>query len=180
GEVRGMSAVIVAAFGLAGLGRAVCPSDVVATAESVRLKNGAPSVDKLVDQFMQALKDRDKAKIRELRVTEAEYRGLILPGSVDEGKPPQHYNEDASKYFWSILDTKSIYNEASILNAWGGRSVKVKSVSYRGGTKKYADYTAYKQLELKVEDEAGKEDELRLGSVAEVDGVYKFISFIRK
>jgi len=175
------SAAIVAAFGLALiLGGAVCPPDVAAAAESVRLKNGAPSVDKLVDQFMQALKDRDKAKIRDLRVTEDEYRGLILPGSVDEGKPRQHYNDQASSYFWSILDTKSIYNEASILNSWGGRSVKLKSVSYRGGTKKYADYTAYKQLELKVEDEAGNEDELRLGSVAEVDGVYKFISFIRK
>jgi len=172
--------VILAAFGLAMLGRAVCPPCVVAAAESVRLKHGAPSVDKLVDQFMQALKERDKAKIRDLRVTEDEYRGLILPGSVDEGKPRQHYNDEASKYFWSVLDTKSIYNEAGILSAWGGRSVKLKSVSYRGGTKKYAEYTAYKQLELKVEDEAGNEDELRLGSVAEANGVYKFISYIRK
>ena len=174
------SAVIVSALGLAILGRVSCPSYVVASAESVRLKNGAPSVDKLVDQFMQALKDRDKAKLRELRVTEDEYRGLILPGSVDEGKPRQHYTEQASSYFWSILDTKSIYSEANILSAWGGRSMKLKSVAYRGGTKKYADYTAYKQLALKVEDETGNEDELQIGSIAEADGVYKFISYIRK
>ena len=174
------SAVIVATIWLTLLGRPAWSPSVVAAAESVRLKNGAPSVDKLVDQFMQALKDRDKAKIHDLRVTEDEYRGLILPGSVDEGKPQQHYNEQASKYFWSILDTKSIYNEASILNTWGGRPLKLKSVAYRGGTKKYADYTAYKHLELKVEDETGSEDELRLGSIAEVGGVYKFISYIRK
>ena len=174
------SAVVVGTIGLALLGRPLCSPSAVAAAASVRLKNGAPSVDNLVDQFMQALKERDKAKLHDLRVTEDEYRGLILPGSVDEGKPRQHYNEQASKYFWSILDTKSIYSEANILHAWGGRPLKLKSVAYRGGTKKYADYTAYKHLELKLEDETGNEDELRIGSIAEVDGVYKFISYIQK
>jgi len=158
--------VILATIGLAVLGRVVCTSHVAAAAQDVRFKNGAPSVDKLVDQFMQALKDRDKARIHELRVTEDEYRGLILPGSVDEGHPRSHYSEQASSYFWSILNTKSIYSEANILNVWGGRPLKLKSVAYRGGTKKYADYTAYKQLELKLEDETGNEDELRIGSIA--------------
>jgi len=177
--VKGRLAVMVATVGVVVLCRPMCPPD-VAAAEEVRLKNGAPSVDNLVDQFMQALKERDKAKLRELRVTEAEYRGLILPGSVDEGKPRQHYNDEASSYFWSILDTKSIYTEANLLHAWGGRPLKLKSVAYRGGTKKYADYTAYKHLELKLEDETGTEDEMRIGSIAEKDGVYKFISYIQK
>ena len=79
-----------------------------------------------------------------------------------------------------LLLAIAAFLSASILNTWGGRPLKLKSVAYRGGTKKYADYTAYKHLELKVEDETGSEDELRLGSIAEVGGVYKFISYIRK
>ena len=30
-----------------------------------------------------------------------------------------------------------------------------------------------------LEDEGGNEDELRIGSIAEVGGVYKFISYVR-
>jgi len=162
-------AFVAAGWGLramAGTGRA-------------RFEHGAPSVDKLVDQFMRALKDRDKAKIHALRVTEDEYRSLILPGSVDEGHPRWRYSEQESSYLWNVINMKSIYTEANILNSWGGRPLKLKSVRYRDGKKKYADYTAYKQLALMLEDEKGNEDELRIGSIAEVGGVYKFISYVR-
>ena len=175
---------VLAAIALGVVASAGCNSSAGAAAkssraESGRLKNGAPSVDALVDRFLQALRNKDKARIHDLRVTEDEYRSLILPGSVDEGHPRWRYSDQESGYLWGMINQKSIYTEANILAAWGGRSLKLKSVKYRGGTKKYADYTAYKQLSLMLEDDKSNEDELRIGSVAEVDGVYKFISFVR-
>jgi hypothetical protein len=171
--------VLLAAIVLGGFAATGCHPTTRAATENTRLKDGAPSVDKLVDRLMQALKDKDNKKLHELRVTEDEYRSLILPGSVDEGRPRWRYSDQESSYLWSMINQKSIYTEANILAAWGGRPLKLRSIKYRGGTKKYADYTAYKQLSLMLEDDHGNEDELRIGSVAEVDGIYKFISFVR-
>lgn len=118
--------------------------------------------------------------MRRLRTTESEYKKIILPGTVPPGAPPRHYRDDVSEYFWSILNTKSAYYEQYLLDAAGGRGPsKVKSVSYKKGTKTYADYTAYKQLRLVVEDGSGKEQDIWTGSIAEIEGQYKFISFIR-
>ncbi len=178
-EVNSALTVLLATIALGVLAGTGCNSSAGAAAENPRLRKGAPSVDALVEQFGQALRDGDKAKLHDLRVTEDEYRSLILPGSVDEGHPRWRYSDQESRYLWSMLNTKSIYTEASILEAWGGRPFKIKSVKYRGGTKRYADYTAYKQLSLMLEDEGGREDELRIGSIAEVGGVYKFISYVR-
>jgi len=145
-----------------------------------RFTNGASSIDGLLDQFMKALNGKDKEALRALRVTEDEYRQVVLPGSVDEGQRKYTYPPQESEYFWSILNTKSIYGEANILASYGGRQLKLKAVTYRGGTKKYADYTAYRQVQLTLEDGKGSKEELGLGSIAEVDGVYKFISYVRK
>jgi hypothetical protein len=167
---------VLAAIVLGVLASAGCNSNAGAAA---RLKDGAPSVDALVDRFLHALRDKDKARIHDLRVTEDEYRSVILLGSVEEGRPRPRYSEQESQYLWSMINQKSIYTEANILAGWGGRAVKLKSVEYRDGKKKYADYTAYKQLSLMLEDDQGTEAELRIGSIAEVDGVYKFISYVR-
>lgn len=152
-----------------------------ATQDAVRLANAAPSVDALIAQFLEALEHKDKDKIRALRVTQSEYLDVILPGSVDAGRPPRQYDhhDQGSQYFWSILDTKSVYTEANIIAGWGGEPLKLKSVKYRKGTKDYAGYRAYKQLSLFVERKDGMEDELRIGSIAEVNGQYKFISYVR-
>ena len=173
------TAAVVLGLVLAG-GRP--PANLFAAAEPQRTRftNGASSIDGLLDQFMKALNGKDKQALRALRVTEGEYRQVVLPGSVDEGQRKYTYPPQESEYFWSILNTKSIYGEANILASYGGRQLKLKSVKYRGGTKKYADYTAYKQVQLTLEDGKGSEEELGLGSIAEVDGVYKFISYVRK
>jgi len=146
-----------------------------------RFTNGAASVDALVARFLEALAAKDKDTIRGLRVTETEYLDIVLPGSREPGRPPHEYDhhDQASRYFWSVLDTKSVYTEANLIAAWGGEPLKLKSIKYRKGTKEYAGYRAYKQLSLMLERKDGTEDELRIGSIAEVDGQYKFISYVR-
>ncbi len=148
------------------------------TSSNRRLIHAEPSIDSLVQKFCRALTTKDKALLRRLRVTEDEYRNLILPGSVESDQPPGQYNEQASQYFWGVLNGKSIYSEASLLADFGGHDLKVKSIAYRQGIKKYRDYTAYQQITLELDEEDGHSGRMRIGSIAEVDGQYKFISYV--
>ncbi|HYR96283.1 MAG TPA: hypothetical protein VEM57_06065, partial [Candidatus Binatus sp.] len=75
--------------------------------------------------------------------------------------------------------TKSVYSEANILAGFGGHHYRLKHFDFTKGSRQYATYTAYKQVQVTVEDEAGTEKDIRTGSIAEVNGRYKFISFIR-
>ena len=145
-----------------------------------RLANASPSADALIHRFVDALDKKDAAALRHMRANESEYRNIILPGSVAPGTPPKHYREDVVQYFWGVMNGKSAGYEKYLLDTAGGRGpTQVKNVSYHKGQRQYADYTAYKQLRLVVEDGAGREHEIWTGSIAEVDGQYKFISFIR-
>jgi hypothetical protein len=144
-----------------------------------KLVDAQPSIDSLIEKFRQALETKDKVLLHRLRLTEDEYRNIILPGSVEPGQTGQSYSEEASKYFWGILNGKSTYSEAALLHVHGGKPIKVTDVEYRKGIKKYRDYTAYKQLTVTLDDGSGEPDHTRIGSIAEVDGQFKFISFVR-
>jgi len=153
---------------------------VAQTASDARLENGAPSSDALIQRFLQALDQKDERALRSLRTTESEYRSIILPGTVPPGAPRRHYRKDVADYFWGVMNAKSAYYEQYLINTAGGRGPStLKLVTYKKGRQQYADYTAYKQLRLVVEDGAGHEQDIRTGSIVEVGGRYKFISFIR-
>jgi hypothetical protein len=150
------------------------------TPSEYRLTDAEPSIDSLLEKFRHALETKDKDLLRQLRVNRKEYLDIIMPGSVDEGQPRATYDKTARDYFWSILNTKSIYIEANLLNDFGGKPLKLTSVEYRHGIKRYRDYTAYKQLMLTIDDGSGQlADHMKIGSIAEVNGQYKFISYVR-
>jgi hypothetical protein len=151
------------------------------TPSEYRLADAEPSIDSLIEKFRHALETKDKQLLRQLRVTRNEYLDIIMPGSVDEGQPRVAYNETAKNYFWGILNGKSIYIEANLLYDFGGKPLKVTSVEYRRGIKRYRDYTAYKQLMLTIDDGSGNPPEhMKIGSIAEINGQYKFISYVRE
>jgi hypothetical protein len=143
------------------------------------LENAAPSRDVLIERFLEALRTKDKAALHGLRVTEAEYVDLILAGSVEPGEPLRRWPENANRYFWSGFDLKSRYYELYLIGEFGGRAYRVKAVEFDKGSKTYATYSAHRQLRLALEDEAGKDVYLATGSIADVGGQWKFISFIR-
>ena len=144
-----------------------------------KLETAAPSREVLIERFLETLRTKDETALHALRVTEAEYVGLILAGSVEPGQPLRHWPEDANRYFWSGFDLKSRYYERYLIGEYGGRAYRIKSVDFDKGTKAYATYEAYRQLRLVLEDEAGKDVPLATGSIADVGGQWKFISFIR-
>jgi len=170
-----LAAIVFVVLALAIVGGALTH----AKPRAPRLGNAAPSIDSLVEDLRLALIKNDKSTLRTLRVNQDEYLGLILPGSVDPGQKPAEWSEQAQQYFWGILNGKSAYVEAYLIATYGGHPFRVTDVHYVKGIKEYALYKAYKQLELTLEDDAGKVDHLRIGSVAEVNGRYKFISYVR-
>ena len=178
---RRKTIIATACLGLiaATAGRAVLGSGQRLPTPHLGLRDGEPSIDSLLEKFRQALVTNDKTLLRRLRVSEDEYRNLILPGSVEPGTPPGSYSEQASQYFWGILNGKSIYVEANLLHEFGGKDFAIDSVEYRKGVKKYRDYTAYKQLTVMVKHPGEEPESMKIGSIAEVDGKYKFISYVR-
>lgn len=143
------------------------------------LAHAAPSVDALVGRLVGALAARDREALARLRVSEREYRTIIVPGHVEPGRPPQRLPDEASRFFWEMLDTRSRYSAEALLAEFGGQRYRLKGVRFARGTRRYAGYTAHRQLRLILEDGGGAERELRTGSIAEVRGRYKFVSFVR-
>jgi len=146
---------------------------------STTVRGGATSADELITRFLQALRDKDQEVLRGLRVTESEYREIVMPGHVPVGKPLRKQPEDVTELAWRLLNTKSVYYELSLLEEFGGHGYEVKDVEYERGTQSYATYTAYKQLRLMLQRDDGQEVELRTGSVADIAGQFKFVSYIR-
>jgi hypothetical protein len=144
-----------------------------------QLSNGADSMEELIERFLAALERRDREALHDIRVSKAEYLRIIMPGSVPPGEPLRRYPSTLRRWAWDNLNTKSLYYESFFLNTLGGKQYTLDRYEYREGTQKYATYTGHKQLELVVRDGAGEEQELRTGSVVEVDGKYKFVSYIR-
>jgi hypothetical protein len=77
-----------------------------------------------------------------------------------------------------MLNTKSLYAEATVLKNYGGRRYRLKEVQYLKGQQRFAWYEVYRTTNLRLEDDAGEIHELTLGSIANVDGQYKFIGML--
>ena len=139
------------------------------------LVGSAPSVEVLLQRVLDALAANDAKAFRRLRMTETEYREFVIPGSAKEGQPPQVLGSSDSEFYWQMLNTKSAYKEAAVLKQFGGRRYTLKEVEYAKGHTQYAWYDAYRTTVLTLERDDGTEGELVLGSIAHVDGQYKFI-----
>jgi hypothetical protein len=166
----------VTMLAVAGVGaRSMAP---VGAESSQTLRDAASSKEELARWLLEALEKKDLQALRRLRVTESEYKDVILVGSVEPGQPLRNYPPDVADYAWKTLNTKSLYYERYLLAQVGGKTFAYKDMSFAKGVADYATYRAYRQLRLAVL-ENGSPGELATGSIAEVGGRYKFISYIR-
>lgn len=143
------------------------------------LSDAAPSVEALVGRFLEALATGDRETLERLRVSEAEYRGIIVPGSVAPGEPPQLLSEEASRYFWQDLDARSTYSRNDLLRRFAGKPLALVDYRFDKGTRRFANHTAHRRLVVNARDGHGEPVEIRTGSIVDVDGGFKFVSFVR-
>ncbi|MDX2168474.1 MAG: hypothetical protein SF182_15475 [Deltaproteobacteria bacterium] len=139
---------------------------------------GAPSVDALIDELLDAIARNDKDAMHRLRVTKDEYLQIIVPGTVEKDQAPRQLTEQPREFFWSLNDRKSRYAADSILARFGGRTPLSHQLRFSRGTTEYLWYTARGQVRLDLTfADAPLPEELRTGTIAEVDGRYKFLAF---
>ncbi|MEO8601287.1 MAG: hypothetical protein ABI629_01790 [bacterium] len=155
---------------------AVVPPE--ASKPPIGFTDGAVSVDALIDAFLSAVERKDREALHRLRVTKDEYMQIVVPGTTEPGQPPRQITEQPRELFWSLSDTKSQYAAQNILQHFGGKHVLARTLRFTHGTTDYLWYVARGQvrLDLTLEGEA-LPDELRTGTIAEVDGRYKFLAF---
>jgi hypothetical protein len=168
---------VVTTLGIVGLGPRAMTS--VSAQQGQTLGGGASSPEELAQRLLDALEREDLDALRRLRVTESEYKDIILAGTAPAGQPARTLRPDVADYAWKTLDTKSLYYERYLLHEFGGQHYEVKHLSFAKGTADYARYRAHRQLRLALQRD-GSRAELATGSIAEVGGRYKFISFIRE
>ncbi len=144
---------------------------------ALHLDGGASSIDALLDEFLIALQTKDVRALTRLRVTEAEYRTIIIPGTVKPGEPLREVAAAPSLFFWRMLDQKSEDVARVLFEGFGGRALARRELRFTKGTRQFAAYTAHGDVRLVVLNEFGEQRELRTGTIAEVGGQYKFIGF---
>jgi hypothetical protein len=143
------------------------------------LRGGARSVDQLVGRFLRALRAKDRGALRALRMTEQEYREIVLPGSVPPGEPPRQYAAEFAEFLWGSLDARNFHGERGLIEAYGAKALTLRATSFAGGAQEFASYRSHGRLDLAVTDDRGNEAVLEMGSVAQVGDRYKFVSFVR-
>lgn len=177
--------MVLAILGATSASRAVtaepktaAPPPAIEKPAGFKLVDGAPSIDVLVARVLDALAANDARALHRLRVTEDEYRRFVIPGSAKPGQPPQVLDEKQSAFWWGMLNTNSRYAGERIMVGYGGHHYTLKGVEYAKGHTQLLWYDAYKTTVLTLENDDGEERELTLGSIAHVDGQYKFISLL--
>lgn len=150
-----------------------------ASSAPLRFEGGAASVEDLLARFVEVLEANDSDGLQNLRVTEREYRQLVVPGNVQKGEPAQMLSAEASEYFWQLMDQKSQHFQELLLVRFGGEPYTIKTVQFEKGHKEYAGHQAWRRLALLVTDEHGTDRLIRTGSIIERDDRFKFVSFIR-
>lgn len=145
---------------------------------TVRLSHAAPTVDALIERLLHALESRDAEALRRLRVTESEYISFFLPGAAKPDEKPRVYRDEVNEFAWGMLNTKSHYLGATLLKRFGGYTMSVKQIEYQKDPFLTLWYRVWPQPELLVESDDGRERLIELGSIVEIDGQFKFLSFV--
>jgi hypothetical protein len=144
-------------------------------APRLTLENAAPSSGELVGRFLAALAANDRDAIEQLRINQNEYLQLILPGSVAPDEALQVMPEKKAEFFFGYLDTRSRYSLKSLMTRMGGKPLELVRIDVPK-IERYRWYTALRDPVLHVKY-GGKPVEIRLGSIAEINGQFKFISY---
>src|SRR5262245_44107700 len=114
------------------------PGDAATSDSHLRFNGGETSIDALIDKFLRALDAKDQRALHRLRVTEREYRDIIIPGTVKPGEPPRDgVTPQTSEFFWSMLNQKSEDMGRAFIKGLGGRHYKRKELTFTRGTREF-------------------------------------------
>jgi hypothetical protein len=159
-------------FGSWVLGVGICVSS---CGSPPLLSNTYPSPEALATAVLNAVERRDTTSLRGLALSEEEFREHVwpeLPASRPERNLP-------FSYVWGDLRQKSDASLERTLARHGGRRYALVSLRAAGETTRYPSYTVSRDTVLRVRDETGVEQEMRIfGSVIQKESAWKVFSWV--
>lgn len=152
-----------------------CSTPPAPTQPAVPLTNTFASVEDLTRAVLEGLRARDLPRLRELALSEAEFRVHVWP-ELPTSRPERNVPFD---YAWGQLAQRSSDALTQTVARYGGRSLALVRVSFTGETTRYATFSVRRDSEVVAADETGREWILRLfGSVLVKDGRHKLFSYV--
>jgi hypothetical protein len=132
------------------------------------------SADVLAEDVLRALENRDAARLRELALSEAEFRDVIWP-ELPAARPERNLTAD---YVWREQRAKSEAGLHSVLGQYGGKPLKLVRLEVRGETMQHRTFIVRRDTAVVVRGVGDAEQPLRLfGSIVERDGGFKIFSY---
>jgi hypothetical protein len=142
--------------------------------EVTELSGGASSVDELVDTFLRAVERADTAAVSAMAITREEFAWLYFPYSI-YATPPY---ELAPGLVWMQLESASSKGFRKILSVHGGNTLYDTGVQCPDDGSSAGEGRIWDECVVLGRLPGGEEAEERLfGSILEVGGRYKFVSF---
>jgi hypothetical protein len=147
-------------------------------AGSMRLINGAASPDALIREALDALAASDTARLQRLLVTRDEFQNHIYPELGIHYPAANDMRPETRRFIWENQFMGSTKGLERALRDLGGKHMELLGVSYNEGGMKYASYSIYEGTRAHVRMDDGREALLHVfGSVVEMDGVYKLLTY---
>lgn len=142
--------------------------------EPEALSGGAPSIQALVDRFVDALAARDSAAFRDLVLTRAEFAWLYYPYTRYTAPPYRM----APELLWFQIQNASSRGLGRLLDRLGGQRLEVLGHHCPRPPRVEGPNRIWEGCALRVPSAEGEVTELELfGSIVEREGTFKLVSY---
>ncbi len=148
-----------------------------------RFREGVPSVDtlahaaestvELVNRVLAATTMRDTAALLRLGLSKAEYGWLYYPHHIYTDPP---YELDPGT-FWMMIQGNNSKGLERLLRYRGGFQLKRKALNCKPSTAVRPPLREWNQCELVLVVDGQEQKEQLFGSIVEIDGRYKLVSY---
>jgi hypothetical protein len=173
-DVSHMSATSRAGAAAAGEGTPVK----LAAAGRMRLVNGANTPDALIRSALAALAAGDTVALQRLLVTHDEFVNTIYPELGMHYPAAKDLRPQTREFIWENQNMHATMGLRHALREMGGRHIELLGITYADGGMKYSTYSIYEGTRAHVRMDDGREAIIHaFGSVVEMDGVYKLLTY---
>jgi|GEM_PF-1732291 len=143
-----------------------------------RLGHASNSVEGLMNEALAAYAAGDTAALRGLLITKEEFDAYLYPEFGVHYPAARDTSAQARDFIWenhALTADKALRRS---LRELGGRRMDLIAVSFGEAAKTFPSYILHEGTEVKVRlEDGGEADLLAFGSIVEMDGVYKLLSY---
>jgi hypothetical protein len=142
------------------------------------LHGGAGSIDELIDKAVTAMARRDTATLNDLLVGHQEWEEYLYPEFGIYYPAARDPRPEVRDFLWTNHSLSSDKALRRSLDRYSRERLTFDSVHFEDTAQVFHTYTIHQGTVAKAHDREHKEHELRcFGSIVEMNGVYKFLSF---